>query len=172
MSSTAVKGYDTLSLPTTVVSKVDVSRLVTDAERYDSELTSKSVRKKAGANAATSPMLSARLDDFLKLNELSFERSKDRTALIKQLRMLKETVPITHLTFATEADPESLQRLVAWLRESVHPQAVIEVGLQPGLVAGVYVRTPNHVHDLSLRGQLQSKRGVLVKELEALRGNK
>lgn len=172
MSKTALKPYAEFRLPATVVSKGDVSRLVSDAERVDSELTSRSVRKKAGAKETPRPTMSSQLSDFLELNELSFERSKDRSVLIKQLRALKDTVPITHMTFATEADVESLQQLALWLRESVHPQAVIEVGLQPGLVAGVYVRTPNHVHDLSLKGKLQSQRGVLVKELEALRGSK
>jgi F0F1-type ATP synthase delta subunit len=63
-----------------------------------------------------------------------------------------------------------LQELIAWLRSSVHPQAVISVGLQPALVAGVYLRTPNHVHDLSMRAVLKKSRGLLTKELEALHG--
>jgi F0F1-type ATP synthase delta subunit len=53
----------------------------------------------------------------------------------------------------------------------VHKQAVIEVGLQPALIAGVYIRTPNHVQDLSLRAMLKGGRDILIKELEALRGS-
>jgi hypothetical protein len=60
--------------------------------------------------------------------------------------------------------------LAQWLRTSIHPQAVIAVGLQPALVAGVYLRTPNHVKDLSLRAKLESSRGLLLKEVEKLRG--
>lgn len=172
MSKTELKRYTDFLLPSSVVTKVDVSRLVRDAERVDGELTTGAVRKKTGSVDTVKPVLSEQLIEFLSMNNLSFETSKERTELIKQLRILKDKVPVTHMTFATVADPESLQSLIAWLRGSVHPQAVIEVGLQPALVAGVYLRTPNHVHDLSLRGTLQGKRGLLVKELEALHGNK
>ena len=72
-------------------------------------------------------------------------------------------------TFASEADRESLGQLALWLRTSVHPQAVIDVGLQPGLVAGVYLRTANRVFDLSLKGALKQGRGILASDLEALR---
>jgi F0F1-type ATP synthase delta subunit len=74
------------------------------------------------------------------------------------------------MTFAVEADRESLMQLAQWVRETVHPQAVIAVGLQPGLIAGVYLRTPNHVHDLSLRAALDGGHEILVNDLEALRG--
>ena len=118
------------------------------------------------------PTMSAQLSEFLKKNDLNLEESKTRSALIKQLRTMKDKVPIVHMTFAVETDAESLQQLAAWLRSSIHPQAVIDVGLQPALVAGVYLRTPNHVHDLSLRGKLQGSRELLVKELGAFRGVK
>lgn len=172
MSKTETKTYTDFALPANVVSKLDVSRLVRDAERVDNELTNSTVRKKTGAKNVTASVLSDQLTEFLAINKLSFQDSKERSQLIKQLRVLKDKVPVTHMTFASVADPESLQSIALWLRESVHPQAVIEVGLQPALVAGVYLRTPNHVHDLTLRGKLQGQRGLLVKELEALRGNK
>jgi len=172
MSKLDVKPYTEFVLPTNVITRVDISKLVADAERLDSELTSKAVRKKVGANDTASLTMSNQLSEFLRLNSLNFEDSKGRTSLIKQLRILKDKAPITHMTFAAEADPESLQRLTLWLRQSVHPQAVIQVGLQPALIAGVYVRTPNHVHDFSLRGKLQGQRGLLAKELGALRVSK
>ena len=76
------------------------------------------------------------------------------------------------MTFAVSADRESLSQIAHWLRESVHPQAVISVGMQPALVAGVYMRTPNKVFDLSLRGALSGQHGALVKELETYRGRR
>src|SRR5690606_10661055 len=95
-----------------------------------------------------------------------------RAGLINQLRQLKANAPIAHVTFASLVDTESLRQITAWLRESVHPQAVIVVGLQPSLVGGVYIRTPNHVHDFSLRAQLAGHRDIIVKEVEALSGGK
>lgn len=172
MSKTELKTFNDFSLPASVVSRVDVSRLVAEAEHLDNAMTAATVRKKIGSDAATLPAMSQQLSEFLKMNDINLEESKLRSALIKQLRALKDKVPIIHMTFAVETDVESLQQLTAWLRQSIHPQAVIDVGLQPALVAGVYLRTPNHVHDLSLRGKLQGSRDILVKELEALRVGK
>lgn len=172
MSETAIKTYADFVLPGNVVTQIDVSRLVREMERVDNELTASSVRKKAGVAEAAKPALSSQLADFLAQNKLSIEGSRERDNLIKQVRLLKDKVPVIHMTFAVTADGESLEKLVAWVRGTVHPQAVIEIGLQPDLIAGVYIRTPNHVHDFSWRALLKGKHDLLVKELEALRGGK
>jgi len=170
MTEAPAKTATDFALPPTVVSKVDMARMVNDLERVDGEMTDASIR--AGGTAASLPPMSEQLEQFLALNNLQLSDERTRTELITQLRSLKDVVPIIHMTFAVQADRESLQQLAQWLRTSVHPHAVIGVGLQPALVAGVYVRTPNHVHDLSIRGKLESSRAVLVQELEALRGTK
>lgn len=168
-----MKTYDLLGLPSNVVTKIDLSRMVSEAERVDNDMTSSSVRADAGAQSADVPAMSPQLSDFLVLNELSMSQNgQERTELIKQLRLLKDKAPIFHMTFAVPADGESLQHLAFWTRSEVHPQTIIEVGLQPALVAGVYLRTPNHVHDLSVRGLLAARHDVLVQELEGLRGAK
>ncbi|HEX7484442.1 MAG TPA: hypothetical protein VF281_04825 [Candidatus Saccharimonadales bacterium] len=171
MSETPLKTAADFVLPASVVTKVDVSRLVSEVEKLDSDLTTAAVRAKTGAPQAAQPTVSEQLANFLTQNKLAFDTSQTRSALVQQLRIVKDKVPVIHMTFAVQSDPESLQQIVQWLRSSVHPQAVISVGLQPSLVAGVYMRTPNHVHDLSLRTLLTGQHDVLVKELEALRGN-
>lgn len=164
--------YVDFVLPPTVVTKVDVSHLVSEIERVDNELTTIAVQAKAGAGQQSQLALSPQLTDFMNHNKLRPNNSGERTELIKQMRLLKDNVPTIHMTFAVEADAQSLQQLAAWLRSSVHPQAVIAVGLQPGLIAGVYLRTPNQVRDLSLRAMLKGGRGLLLKDLEALRGSR
>jgi F0F1-type ATP synthase delta subunit len=170
MTETTVITQAAFMLPPSIVTRVDISRLVTEAERIDNELTTAAVRAKAGAASIATPAMSEQLESFLRLNQLTLSDSRQRTELITQLRQLKDKVPVIHMTFAVEADRESLGKIVAWLREQIHQQAVISVGLQPALVAGVYVRTPNHVHDFSLKAQLQGSRDLLIKELEATRG--
>ena len=91
-----------------------------------------------------------------------------RVALKEWLHVLKDKAPIIHMTFAVDVDTEVLQKLTAWVRDNAHPQGLITVGLQPSLVGGVYIRTPNHVHDFSMRSLLQNKRDVLVKALEGV----
>jgi len=162
------KAYTDFVLPPCLVTRLDVSHLVSEVERIDDEMTSADVRAKTGAPAQPAPAQSAQLTDFLSQNGLTLGSSTERSALIRQLHLLKDNVPTIHMTFAVEADRESLERLSEWVRGSVHPQAVIAVGLQPALIAGVYLRTPNHVHDLSMRAKLKGGHGMLVEELEAL----
>lgn len=172
MTETSVKTYADFVLPPSVVSKLDVSRLVTEVERIDNQLTETAVRAKTGIADHSQLALSEQLTAFLNQNQLKPTTSKERTDLLTQLRLLKDKVPVIHMTFAVVADPESLQQLALWLRTSVHPQAVISVGLQPALVAGVYLRTPNKVLDLSLRAMLNGSHDLLVSDLETLRGVK
>lgn len=168
-----MQSHTTFVLPPSVMSKIDVSHLVTEAERIDNELTAASVRTKTGLAGQNRPVFSDQMADFLQANKLEFaEDAHARVEIIKQLRLLKDSVPVIHMTFAVTADRESLQQLAVWVRNSIHPQAVIAVGLQPALVAGVYLRTPNRVHDFSLRAMLNGKHDLLVKELETLRGSK
>ena len=172
MSTAAVKTFDQFVLPLNVVEKIDVSRLVTEVERLDNVLITAAVRTKTGVQQQPQVQLSKPLIDFLTQNSLTLNDDHERSEIIRQLHQLKDTVPVIHMTFATPADSESLQQLVQWLRQSVHPQAVIEAGLQPSLIAGVYLRTTNHVHDLSLRAKLKGGHGILIKELETLRASR
>ena len=144
--------------------------MASEVERIDNEMTAFDVRNKDNPDAQkVQPTMSQNLTDFIAQNNLSLDDGRNRTELIKELRLLNDKVPVIHMTFSVEADPESLQQLSRWLRESVHPQSVISVGLQPSLIAGVYLRTPNHVRDLSLRAMIAGKHDALVAELDTLR---
>lgn len=170
MTDTTVKTHTDFALPASVVSRIDVSRLVNEVERIDNDLTAAAVRNKLGQAEQPMPVTSEQLSDFLTQNQLALNESHERSRLVKELRLLKDKVPVVHMTFAVTADPEGLGQIANWIRANVHPQAVISVGLQPGLVAGVYLRTPNHIHDLSLKSKLASSRGVMVEALESYRG--
>lgn len=161
--------YTDFVIPASVINKVDVSRLVAEVERIDGELNAASVRAKSGVEQVQKPLLSEQLSDFMNSNDLTVHDARDRSELIRQLRLLKDKAPSVHMTFAVPADRESLRYIVQWVRTSVHPQALLQIGLQPALVAGVYLRTPNRVHDFSLRAALNGQHDALVKELGALR---
>lgn len=164
--------FENFTLPLSVVSRVDISRMAVELERVDNEMTAAATRAEVGAGEQVAPTLSEQLHEFLQLNNLTLDNGQRRSELIKQVRLLKDKAPILHMTFAVTADRQSLAALAKWVREAIHPQAIISVGLQPGLVAGVYLRTANKVLDLSLKSKLASSRGVLVNELEALRGGR
>lgn len=171
MSDVESLTQEALKLPPSIVTKIDVSRLLSELEAVDGELISREAKAKTGIQPGGEIIYSEHLTDFLAANntEISHD-SVQRSYLLNKLRHLKKTTPTIHITFATPADSESLQKIAAWLRQSVHPQAVIKVGLQPSLIGGVYVRTTNHVHDFSLRAKLASHRDIITKELEVLSG--
>ena len=108
--------------------------------------------------------------DFLQINDIDIKNGEDRSRLLHDARHLKNTAPVIHVTFAASADNDELTKIVDWVRRSVHPMAVLTVGLQPSLIGGAYVRTTNKVFDMSIRTQLASGRQIIKQDLEALSG--
>jgi hypothetical protein len=144
-----------------------LARLVREVEAVDSVLETQKV-KNHGEGGYRMPTMSQSLSDFLVLNKLDMADDHGRMTIKQQLAKLKDKAPVVHMTFATAAEPEDLQDLVAWVRKELHPQALISVGLQPSLVGGVYMRTPNHIYDFSMRSRMQGKRDLIAGALEEL----
>jgi F0F1-type ATP synthase delta subunit len=157
-------------LPAALITRADLARLMREVEALDNDLEVQKVRNHASGKTAEYhlPTMSRSLHDFLEQNQLNIADDKVRVHLRETLKATKDHAPIMHMTFAVEAEPDFLQQLVAWLRQEIHPQALLSVGLQPALVGGVYVRTPNHVHDFSIRELLAGKRDIIRHELEGL----
>jgi len=160
---------ETYVLPSALIGRADLARLVREVETVDGDLESQKVRTGGDKTAYHMPTMSQALSDFLDLNKIDVTNVHTRMLMKEQLRKLKDKAPIVHMTFAVEADPESIQKLVAWLRENAHPHTLLSIGLQPALVGGVYMRTPNHIHDFSMRSVFQGKRGVMISQLEGLK---
>lgn len=161
----------TYVLPPALVTRADLARLVREVEALDNDLEAQKARNHAtGQTGYHMPTVSRGLSDFVELNKLDLGNDQARMLLKERMKVMKDKAPIVHMTFAIEADPASLQYLVAYMRKELHPQALISVGLQPSLVGGVYLRTPNHVHDFSLRAKLAENRGVIQQDIEAFAG--
>jgi G3E family GTPase len=154
-------------IPPSLVSKVDLAHLIREVEAVDGSLEAQKVRGYTKQQYRLPP-LSRSLNDFLSLNKVDIMDDHNRMIFKEQLRVLKDKIPVMHLTFSAPADPESLEYITAWIRQELHPQALISVGLQPSLIGGVYIRTPNHVHDYSMRALFKGKTSVLVGDLEKL----
>lgn len=159
-----------LAFPPSLVSHADLSKLLRELEEVDNSLESQ--RARSGKKVALQlPSVSKMLGDLLTVNQIDLTNDHIRMELRTNLRKLKDHAPVIHMTFAAEGDPASMQQITAWARKELHPQVLISAGLQPSLIGGVYVRTPNHVHDFSLRAHLQSSREIIVKSLDALTQN-
>lgn len=171
MNETNGMTQELLKLPPSIVSLIDVSHLLSELESIDNELVSREAKSKAGIQPGGEILYSQHLMDFLSVNKTEVSQdSTQRSYLINKLRHLKKTVPTIHITFADSADSESLQKITAWIRQEVNPQAVIKVGIQPSLIGGAYIRTTNRVYDFSLRAKLAAHRNLITEELETLSG--
>ena len=155
-------------LPAALIGHADVARLLRELETIDNDLESQKARRTGSPGHYKLPGMSHALSEFLELNKIDIANDHVRMDLKARLRKLKDHAPVMHMTFATEADRESVEYIAAWIRKELHPQALITVGLQPSLIAGVYIRTPNHVHDFSVRAHMKDSRTIIVEALDAL----
>jgi hypothetical protein len=155
----------TVKLPPALIGRAHLAQLVRELEDVENNLE----RQKAKGEKLSVPTLSQALADCVEMNKVELLVGTDRRDFKSALRTMKDKAPTMHFTFATQPDGESLQQLVEWVRQNIHPQALVSVGLQPALVGGVFVRTPNHVHDFSLRAKLHDSRGLIAEKLEELR---
>lgn len=157
-----------IKLPTAVATKHQFVRFLAEFESLDGELTNQEIRASTGVEGGPGAAENLSIAQFLQENGIALTDSDGRTHMLEGLRSLRKTAPVVHLTFAGEADPASLAEIADWFRKNMNPHTLIEVGLQPGLVAGTYIRSQNKVYDYSLRSRIIGKRDSLV---DALRGN-
>lgn len=157
-------------VPLAVVTQSDLRRLIAEVETVDNAYVTTTIHERIGHGSDERITTSGTLDECAQANGLKLFEQSHRSVLLAELRKLKEHAPIIHITFASTAKHEVLAKMAGWLREKIHPQALIEVGLQPELIGGAHIRTTNRVFDLSVRAQLAEGREVIVRELEALRG--
>src|SRR5690349_19112883 len=137
-------------LPPALISKAHLAQLIRELEGVENELEAQKAhnldRAKADSKAELRvPTMSKALGDCIELNQVDIIDSQQRMQFKKILGTIKNKAPVMHFTFASDPDGESLQKLVDWVRKEIHPRALISVGIQPALVGGVYLRTPNHV---------------------------
>ncbi len=158
-------------LPATLVGRTDISRVLREIEKVDNELETQSIRNPEKPLAI--PSMSKILVDTTVLNNVDVASINERKRLLTSLREAKEKAPVVHITFASDPEPATLMQLVVWIRENLHPRALIGVGLQPRIVGGCIIRTPDHIYDFSMRKRFQEQRPVLEAALhEVIAGQK
>jgi len=149
-----------LKLTPDVVSQADVTRLNRELDSLDDFFVSAKARP-AGSSIAP-PKLSHALEALAEENGLNLLDEKARQILADQLAAVYKEAPNFHISFAVEASPKSLERILTWMRQSIHPQLLLQVGLQPTIAAGCVLRTTNKIFDMSLRARLNSQTEYLA----------
>ncbi len=149
-----------LKLPNSVVSRFDVARLLRELDGLNDFFVG-AARRQAGA-PMTPPRLSRTLDQLAKDNHCNLLEEAQRRSLQAALEQLSKQAPQLHISFAADPQPAALDKILVWFRTNIHPQALVQVGLQPNIAAGCVLRTPNKVFDMSLRSRLEQQKPYLA----------
>lgn len=152
-----------LAIPIKLVSPVDLGRTSRELQNLDDALRQASIR--SSGQSVNLPKTTQVLEDLAADNKLSLLKDEDRTKLIAQIKHFANNYPRVHISFAVEPTPVFVEKMIIWLRRNVHPQVLLDVGLQPSIAVGCVVRTDNKIFDLSLREELKRKRDYLLKRI-------
>jgi F0F1-type ATP synthase delta subunit len=153
-----------LELPLSVVSRVDVGRLLREVEALDSFLKQSAIREPG--TPIKLPRTSRLLDEMVQNNKLNVLHEDSRQRLTSFLEEVRNHAPTLHMSFSADPSPAFTQRLITWLRSEIHPIVLLQVGLQPNIGAGSVVRTTNKYFDFSLRSRFKQKGDVLTQLLK------
>lgn len=152
-------------LTSLITSPSDLRRARRELEALDEFLHQASLRQ--GGKGVKMPPTSRMLEELAADTDINMLKKTDRDRLKKFLTLLIQKAPEIHMSFASEPSAKFLGTLVQWLRENIHPQVVVSVGLQPSIAAGCIVRTANHQLDFSLRQSLDNQTASFIKNLRA-----
>ena len=155
-----------ISLPALISGPTDIRHIRRELEALDQYVEQVSFRE-----PGKQPLLpkSSRLLDLLaNNNNINLLVNDERTRLSNFLIELERSAPIIHLSLASDPSAAFTAKLVAWFRTNIHPHALLQIGLQPNIVAGCMVRTSSKWFDLSLRNRFSERHELLVK---AIAGN-
>ena len=151
---------ESLRIPTSLVNRTDVLRLLREINWLNDFFVGAAARQTGSPMQV--PKTSRVLDQLAEINEVNLVDPGVRKRIVAELDKLLKTAPSVHISFASEPSPKTLEPILVWMRSNVHPQVLLQVGLQPAIAAGCVVRTPNRVFDFSLRSHLDKQAQYLT----------
>jgi len=151
-------------VPLSLITVIDVSRLQRELKAVDEFMLQMTIRQPG--QQPVLPRSSHSLEEIAAQNGLNLLQDSHRRALNQQLDRLRAQAPTIHMSFAADPPAVFLTRMITWLRHEIHPELLLQIGLQPSLAAGCIVRTRNKYYDFSLREQFKKTRPQLIEQLK------
>lgn len=152
-------------LPPALIGRADVSRLLREIEKVDYELEAQTIR--TPGQPLSIPNMSRALVEATTLNNIDITNLQERKRMLESLREAKDKAPNVQITFAVDPAPEIISQIISWIRDNLHPRALVTVGLQPAIVGGCVVRTPDHIYDFSMRKRFKDEQASLIESINA-----
>ena len=150
-----------LKLPDGLIGLGDVARLSRELNSLN-DFFAGSAARPAGTASAQLPKVSRLLEATAADNKINLLNEPERAKLLAALKETYDQAPRMHISFAVEPSPKALEKILAWIRQNIHPQTLLQVGLQPAIAAGCMLRTTNKAFDMSLRSNLQKQSDYLI----------
>lgn len=157
-----------LQLPSAIIGANEIRRLQRELETIEDTLHQATLRSghDAGPSAAAQvPAISRLLQNLVDVNKLTISQAGDRQKIRLFFDELLDKAPVITLGFAIDPSAVFVDKLVEWLRQNIHAQVLVRVGLQPDIAAGCILRTASKQYDLSLRQHFKDSRPLLVAKL-------
>ena len=156
---------DKVSLPLSIITLIDLSRVQRELGELDEFLLQSSIRKPG--TPMSLPRLSKLLDDMAASNGVNLLEEDERRALVSAVDTIKNDAPRIHISFSAEPSAHFVNKIASFMRVQISPIVLLQIGLQPTIAAGCIIRTPNKQLDFSLRHRLKNSRSVLAELLHA-----
>lgn len=153
-----------LILPSGIAGRADVTKVLRELESVNDFMLQAELRKMT----ARLPAVSHQLNSLSEVNSYDLSDKQQRLQLITFLNKIRSLAPQIHLSFASEPSETALSKITDWLRRELSAYTLLEVGVQPSMVAGCRIRTTNKLFDFSLHRQLVAAEPVLRQKIGGL----
>jgi hypothetical protein len=105
---------------------------------------------------------SEQLDAFKKSNEALFTQNLTTSEITNGLQSLTEPGNIVVCTLAQQPDNDFLNELIAWFRQNIKSTLVLEVQIDPFIIGGILIRTPQRMYDWTWQEVLTQTKPKLI----------
>ncbi len=159
----------TIQLPNSVASPQDLTALLREVRECAKWFSHESVKKQvtnAAAVRSALPELSPATNELLQQWGTNEPLSKKSLAdLINALEEYASTAPSITLTLAAPPTGGIKKTLVAWCRENIAENILVNFQFNSTILGGMVVRSGSHVYDWSFRRQLLAARDTFPEVL-------
>lgn len=152
-----------LQLPGGIVTRADTGRLCEEVEALDNFLNQAAVREPG--TAVQLPKASRLFDEIVAINKLNLLQKVDRERLLKFLQGVRTKAPTLHISFNVDPSAVFQQNLITWIRQQIHPETLLQIGLYPSIGAGCVVRATNKFYDFSFRQKFTDQKQLLITQM-------
>ncbi len=158
-----MKSEPGILLTDVIVTPIELGKIQRELFAIDDFL----VQAKNKSAHATMPTPGSLLQSLISSSKLEMLKSDERTQLVNQLKYVRRTAPVVHITFASTPSKRALRALVKWFRSNIHPNTLIEPGVQASIGGGCLIRTSTKTFDFSIQKILADSKPNLARSLQA-----